>query len=411
MRSNFAGWSLVLIGLVACQRERPKPVPPAESATAKPQASAPRPAPSAASVERDEPLDAGASRDASASENVELDDIGPAGPATATARGVVMITRDGEVRLVALQKKPKTPLEPVPFDAGSFSPFARGPAVAGDFAYWISEGRLIRKPLTGSREEVLTEDARDGTRVAAGLMNGQPLVAYIARPASADADATARLWTTSGATLRLSPEGAAASSVALVDTPAGTMALTLEGRSGMSPVHARRVIDPRGKVALDPDVVVWIGGSSQSLTEVVGAPSPSGEVWGFAAIERDVTGFGLAAIQVGERPKMGAPVTWRMYPNGLDPAPVTTAHACGESWLAYARPADAKPGSTQELHLAAIGAGGLGPSRVIARSKAFANASLSAAGEGILLAFTADHRTWAARIRCNLAAPSGSKTH
>jgi hypothetical protein len=37
---------------------------------------------------------------------------------------------------------------------------------------------------------------------------------------------------------------------------------------------------------------------------------------------------------------------------------------------------------------------------VVVRAKAFADASLSSVEGGALLAYTADHRTWAAAIRC-----------
>ncbi len=58
---------------------------------------------------------------------------------------------------------------------------------------------------------------------------------------------------------------------------------------------------------------------------------------------------------------MGAPVTWRAFPNGLDPAPLATAKSCGKTLALYARPSGARPHAPQELHIAAIGAEGLGP--------------------------------------------------
>lgn len=387
----LAALALVALG---CQRERPRPRPDAAP-------SATRPAPSttaaARSVERDEALDAGSVADGDAA---LLDDVGPAGPASASAQGVVLITRDAQVLLAALPKAPKAPIAPIELDGGAFAPYARGPAIAGDFAYWISKGRLVSRKISGGELEVLAEGARDGTRVAAATVGTSAVIAYIARPTSAGGDSTARLWIAGSEPLRLSPEGAAASSVALVETSQGAMALALEGRTGMSPMHARRLVERGGKVALEEDVVAWVGGTAQALTEVIAGTSPSGEVWGFVALERDVTSFGLAGVQIGERPKMGAPVIWRAYPNGLDPAPAAAARACGETWLAYARPAEAKPGAPQELHLSRLGAEGLAGARVVARSRAFANVSLAGTNAGILVSYTADHRTWAARLTC-----------
>ena len=379
----------LLVLALGCQRERPKPVAePASSASARS-----TPAPTATSVERDEQLEAGA--EAGLGEAPELSDIGPAGPATASERGVVMITRDDELVLSALPKTPKESFEGISLDGGAFFPYGRGPALAGDYAYWISKGRLVAR-RSGGGLEVLAEDARNGTRVATSQIGQRTVVAYVARPASAAGDGTAKLWVSDGEPLLLSPEGSAASSVALV----GSMALMLEGRTGMTPVHARRIVERGGRVALEEDAVVWIGGSAQPLSEVSAGMSPSREAWAFVAIERDATAFGLAQIRIGERPRMAAPVTWRAYPNGVDPAPAATARACDETWIAYVRPAEARPGAPQELHLAALGPDGLGAPRILARSRAFANVSLASAGGGLLAVYTADHRTWAARVRC-----------
>ncbi|MBK7584172.1 MAG: hypothetical protein IPI67_28725 [Myxococcales bacterium] len=395
--------ALVLLLAVGCERKPQKPPPPASSTPAtsgSAATSASPPTASARSVERDELIDAGSATDAGANAAIELFDIGPAGPATATSRGVVLLTRDDQLSVTALPSTVKGAPAPVSLDAGQFAAFARGPAVLGEHAFWISKGRLVRAKLSGGRVDVLSEDARDGTRVSAASFGGKAVVAYITRPASADGDAAARLWVDGGDPLRLSPEGAAASSVTLAETSRGVMAFTLEGRTAMTPVHARLLLEKGGKTALDEDVVVWVGGSAQTSTEIVAAESAAGEVWGFVAIERDVSRFGLAALAVGERPKMGVPITWRIYPNGLDPAPISVVRACGDSWLAYVSPSEAKPGAPQELHLSSLALDGLGPSRVLARAKAFANTSLAATPEGIVAAYTADHRTWAARVRC-----------
>jgi hypothetical protein len=50
--------------------------------------------------------------------------------------------------------------------------------------------------------------------------------------------------------------------------------------------------------------------------------------------------------------------------------------------------------------LAELGPRGLERGTVVARAKAFADASLAAVSGGGLLAYTADHRTWAAAVRC-----------
>ena len=341
-------------------------------------------------MEKDE---APASGDAGGARTGELADVGPAGPATASARGVVMVTKSDEL---VLAKLAKAAFEPVKTGADAFSPYSRGPAIAGDHAYWISKQRLVRRKLDGGPLETLAEDARSGTRVAAAVAKGKAAAAYIGQ---ADDSTIARLWIENVGTWTLTPDGAAASSVALAMSGADLYALSLEGRTGMTPVHAR-VTDFAGTPKLDDDVVVWVAGPAQPLTEIAAIAAEGAGVWAFVPLERDISRFGLAQLKLADPPTMGAPVTWRAYPNGLDPAAVATANACGGAFVLYAQPAEAKPRAPQELAIARVDATGLGPGRVVARSRAFSNASLAATQGGMLVAYVADKRTWALWVEC-----------
>jgi hypothetical protein len=403
MRIRTAG--VLLVGLAtgtgACDK-KPAPAQPAPSVSASVAAIPSRTPPVRRSTEHDE-APAQTDRDAAAPKLGALSDVGPAAPASAARFGVVMVTRNDDIIVTPLPTKPGVALEPVTEDAGAFVSFARGPAIAGDHAYWISKGRLVRRKLQKPAPlETLVEGARDGTRASAleASEDRPAAAAYIARPNKPDGDAVAMLWLDGEEALRLSPEGAAASSVAVAATDDGLIASYIEGRSGMSPVHARRLRMKGKKPVLDDDVVAWIGGSAQSLTEIVGGSSSAGEAWAFVPLERDATRFGLAEIRLGSEPQMGAPVTWRAYPNGLDPAPLAAAEACGGTMVAYAQPADAKPHAPQELHVALLGSDGLGPSQVVARSSAFANISLAATADALLLVYVADHRTWSVGVGC-----------
>lgn len=336
----------------------------------------------------------------------ELADVGPAAPATASPAGVVMITRDDRALLARFDDKKlgrgdrpaTTPVTPVTPGAAAFVHFAHGPAVHGGFAYFTSKGRLVRVRVDAEgAAEVLGSDARDGVRVA--VAGDKPVTAaYVAR-GSDDSSTTARLWTEGAGTISVSPEGTSPSAVALVVEGGARLLLSLDGRTGMTPVHARRIEIAGGKPKPSEDAVVWIAGPSHSLTEVSALASDD-DAWAFIPLERDITRFGLARIEIGERPHMGAPVVWRAYPNGLDPAPVATGRLCGGAVVLYARPADAAPGSPQELRLAPLASGDLGAGAVLARSRAFTDVSIAEVTGGALIAWVADHRTWAESVRC-----------
>jgi len=343
----------------------------------------------------------------------ELFDVGPAGPATATDSGIVMITKQGELARAepVAHKGPAAPdrvrFGQVAQEPEAFFSFASGPAVLRDYAYFIAGGRLVRRRLSGEGEpEVLSSDGRTGARVAvvkAAPNDDDALPAAVAYIAQQNDELFAKLWVEGAGTYRLSPEGTAANSVALARCENGLLAVSLEGRTSMSPLHARRIRFSNGKPSLEGDVVVWVAGSAQQLTEVHAVGTPGNHAWAFLPIERDVVQYGLARIHLSIPLQTNSEVSWRNYPNGLDPAPADCADICGQPTIAYVRPAEKAPHSPQELHLAMVAEDGLGPSEVVARSRAFANVSIAPAANGAIIAYVADHRTWALGASCPAA--------
>jgi hypothetical protein len=381
---------------------------PRRSAAVKRPPSLPSPAPR--TLEREEPVDR--ADVVSAAESWILDDladVGPAGPATATAAAVVLVTRDNEVHRAPLRWPPRralprptaTGIEPLALPRERFAPYGRGPAVLGDHAYWISKGKLVRRRLDGGPLEVLATDARDFTRVVASQAGDKApaVVGYIAR--SSDGDSLlARIWAEGQGSITLSPEGSSAISVALAWDGTALVSLFIEGRMGMSPVHARRIEVARGKLRVRPDSVLWLAGSADRLTEVHALASRQGPVWALLPIERDSIRFGLARLAVPKDRAEEVAVYWRDYPNGIQPSPVAVAHACGRDIVVYARPYDKTPHGTQELHLTVLDTDGLGPSTTVASSRAFSDVSVAPLDGGFLLTYGADHRTWSRTVRC-----------
>ena len=330
-----------------------------------------------------------------------LNDIGPAAPATAFARGVVLVTRSDELATCKLAEPPsksKKPtagaLEPTSRGPSEFFSVARGPAVSATHAYWVSKGRLVRRALGGGELEVLADDAREGTRVAVA---GSPeSVAYLAQP-KGQQDPLAKLRLPDGRMLDLTPQGAAASSVSLARVGDDLVASSIDGRSGMTPVHARRYRSKPG--TLESDVVVWVSGATQGMTEIVSVGTEAG-AWLLLAVEKDVSHFGLAALALDPEPKMDPPLRWRTYENGLDRAPAAAAVVCGKPLVVYVRPADARPTANQELVMSELTLAETASSETLASARGFADVSLYALPEGALVAYVADRRTWARLIRC-----------
>jgi hypothetical protein len=330
-----------------------------------------------------------------------LNDVGPAAPASAFEGGVVMVTRNDELsisKLLAPPSKAKKPasgeIEASTRGPQEFWPVARGPAISRTHAYWISKGgRLVRRPLAGGELELLATDARDGTRVA--VVSSPDVVAYIAAPVGKQ-DSRALLRLPDGKMLVLTPEGAAASSVSLSRVGEDVVVGYIDGRSGMTPVHARKL---RKNGELTQDVVVWVSGATQGMTEIVSVGSPSGS-WLMLPVERDSSRFGLATLALALEPKMDPPLRWRTYPNGLDRSPAAAAALCGAPTVAYVRPADARPGASQELVISELTLDETASSEQLATARGFADVSLYPLPEGAMLVYVADRRTWARLIRC-----------
>jgi len=277
----------------------------------------------------------------------ELAEIGPAAPATVVTEGVVLIAKDDRALVAArssVGRPEKARFSPVDAEGVTFAPLARGPGVARGFAYWISHGRLVRRALTGEHGlEVLSDDARDAARVTAVDVNGKTAVAFLGR-ADQERTSHARLWVEGGAILDLTPDGAGASSVSLVRAGEHLLATSIDGRSAMTPMHARKIELRVGGAELGPDVVVWVGGPAGGWTETV-VGSEGGHAWAHVPIERDMTHFGLASVDLGIEPHMDSDVRFFDYRNGLDLAPVATAELCGHATVAYVRPSTSTPHS------------------------------------------------------------------
>lgn len=339
----------------------------------------------------------------------ELTDVAAAGPATATIAGVVMVSRDNATHFARYKERAagspagETQVEPLALSAEQLVALRRGPAVLGEYTYWIDGTRLLRRTYRKAGElETLAQDARHSTRVAAPQeqKRGEPaLVAYVAGGSKIDSELKARVWIEGSGVLDVSDEASTGNSVAVTRSSTGLVILSLEARTGMTPVHARSLSFEGTRPKLGDDIVVWVGGPVDPLTEIVGA-SGSHQRLGFVATNRTATEFGLATLNVGDNPRMGAPVRWMDYPNGLDPAPVATTQACKRPLVIFVRPSTAVPHALQELRLGFITAGSVGESFVLARSRGFANVSIAGSPRGALVVYTADRRTWARALRC-----------
>jgi hypothetical protein len=147
---------------------------------------------------------------------------------------------------------------------------------------------------------------------------------------------------------------------------------------------------------------VWGGGSRRPTTAGRARGPERTSAFGLIALERDITHFGLALLDLSLESSEPAPdPSWLNYKNGIEPAPFSAATVCGRTVALLARPTSEEPDSPQELLWQPLGVAPGKDALVLGRSAAFFDVSLASVDGGALLTYVADRRTWARTVRCS----------
>ncbi|RYE85936.1 MAG: hypothetical protein EOO75_16370, partial [Myxococcales bacterium] len=276
--------------------------------------------------------------------------------------GAVVRRKDDEILLVRLGDR-VTPLS----DDGKL--YARSRTVlidrgASSMAYWVSEGKLRRRLVDQEGKsgpvETVADDAEEGfsphgVRNEEGSSTAQDVVAYVGKKRSRDGERQARVWVEGKGSTALSAEGTGASSTWVVARAPGRLAVVWsDARAALTPLHAVAVeLDGAGEPRIAPESTLWMGSPSETMASVT-ALRVDDHLVAMTALPRDGLDFGLATLPVA----FGAPprdeAIWKLYPNGLDPAPVTPARLCGQPLVALVRPVDRPIDSPRAVVLASV---------------------------------------------------------
>jgi len=354
------------------------------------------PIPSASSSAAEPELDASlavAVADAAASASGgAAPDAGPSacrlayGPAEQAFRGpAAMVTSATELKLVANDGgKPRifaVPLGPpppasapvaVPPKPSSFFAMRWPPCeMAGRWAYCQAAGGIVYRTTLGTTDTKQIAKSQPSTRIAAAALGPDHAVlgTLDARRTSEGVMMQAFVTLDDGETTRLSEDGAGATVLRLVSRGERAVALYLDARMAMLPVHARPM-SLRGKeLALADDAVVFVGGPPERGIELTPA-AVGGSVFALVPTARETADFGMAAIAIAEQPKDDVQPSWSLYPNGLDPAPIAATIAsaadrpdgggagAATAWVARVRPSERMVGAARIVELGKLDATG-----------------------------------------------------
>jgi hypothetical protein len=344
------------------------------------------------------------------------------GAVTLSARGDVVeavLDDDGRPRVATWPSGPFPASPPSPSPERSTEGVAAGLtvacAVAGDRTYCPDRAGAVHQWGVRDGTERVVASSRSGARIAAGVVGGShPVLAYLASRQTSegwvseawievdDAPPVRLSEDGSGAPpVRLSEDGSGATSVALASRGQGVVALMVDSRAALTAMHTRPVTFD-GSLRLGEDVVVFVGGPGDRRTAAALALPTSGAGWALLPISKDIGNFGLAVVRVEEPARVDEPMSWSMYPNGIDPAPIAAVHDRGRGWVACVRPESARPGAGRVLELGEVPEdGGFEALELVPTNAAPSDVALVADGHGGLwLAWVDAAGSWVERLAC-----------
>ncbi len=233
-------------------------------------------------------------------------------------------------------------------------------AFGGDFVFCSNKaGDVVRTPRSGGATKTVGAQ-RSGYRIDATTLAGtHSVMAYLASRKTTEGW-TSEAWVVVDdlPAVRISEDGAGATAIDLAPRGSSVVAMMIDARRASTQVHARVLTWSGAKLALGADAVVFIGGPGERQTAAVIATPTDGAGYALLPIAQETSTFGMATITVEEPPKIDAPVTWSMYPNGLDPAPIAATQGHSPMRVARVRPLASDATSARGLELGRLGADG-----------------------------------------------------
>lgn len=241
-------------------------------------------------------------------------------------------------------------------DATTAGGYAVPCAVAGDSVFCPDHTGAVHRAARDGSGDLIVASSRSGSHVAAALAGGtHPTLSYLSsRKTSEGWVSEAWIEVDDEAPVRLSEDGSGATGITLVPRGQSLLAMSIDSRAALTAMHARPVTLEGGHVRLGEDAVVFVGGPGDRRTAGTAVVPASGPAWALLPIAKDIGSFGLAIVRIEDPPRVDEPVSWSMYPNGLDPAPVVAAASGATSWVARVLPADPSPASARVLEVGVV---------------------------------------------------------
>ncbi len=323
----------------------------------------------------------------------------------------VLFNRDGVPRAVTLPAPAKRadppaknakPAAPERLSLGEPAERASSPAcaAAGGSLFCLDRAGAVHRSGPGGEGSTVVAQARAGSPVAAASFAGGHLVyAFLADRATTEGATTlAFAAVDDGPPTTLSEDGSGATFVSLATRGEEALAMYIDARRVLTPVHAR-VLRFTGKLGLGPDAVLFVGSGTDGRTAGAIARGATGHELVLLPIDRDERTFGLAAIRVEDQPRDDAATTWSTYPAAPERGVVAATNGAWPIRVLRVRPVDAQPKAQGVLELGEVDAAGVWKELCpVAQSATFRDLAMHVDRTGALwIAYTDGEGTWIER--------------
>jgi hypothetical protein len=312
------------------------------------------------------------------------------------------VFKDPKPRAGVLPKKPesapKSPFLPEQPPAAQERASWPACAVAGEKVFCMDkEGAVHRRSIAGGGDTIVAR-GRAGTPLAAAPLGAKhTFLALLANQKTTEGIVTqAFAVLDDGPSILLSEEGSGATFITLVPRGNDVLAVYIDARVALTPLHARTLSVVDGKLKMGRDAVIFMGGGADwRLTGAI-AWSGSGPAYALITTTDHDNKFGMAAIPVGDEPKDDTPAVWSYYAKEITPAPVATTVGVSPVRVARVRPVSAEAGSWRVLELGHLdNSGYFIPLCNLVESRSFSDVAIAVSPAGsIWIVYTSADGTW-----------------
>lgn len=290
--------------------------------------------------------------------------------------------------------------------------------IAGRFAYCQGAGGTILRSVLGSAEPLVRQEpplrqepprqvakSRPKTRFAASALGSDhSVVAFLDVRRTSEGDMLqAFVVADDKDPVRLSDEGAGATTLRFLSRGESAMAIYLDARAAMVPVHARSVSLHGKELVLGADTVVYVGGAPERGLDFTVA-TIGASAYALLPMPRETIEFGMATLRIDDPPKEDIQAIWSLYPNGIDPAPIAAAPAKDATlgaWVARVRPQTKEVPSPRIIELGRIDSTGTFHSLgEIAQGRGVTDLGIVDDGVGVWILYGDSTVTWLERRIC-----------